>query len=137
MWFISFYLTDQSGSGITLDSVIKILTKRRSLYIFDWLTVNTELTSISNSLVVQSEATKQNASYRHNNESSCSPRRLREEVFETYIHITFISLSITIIGEEAILAGSAPFSIAHNTPVSQRRRGQFRTSRAVYSASYC
>ena len=138
MWFISFYLTDQSGSGITLDSVTKILTKRRSLYIFDWLTVNTELTLTSSpfSRPIRSDKTKRQLLVIATDLVVHEEENTRNSSGRTFILHSFHYQSQS--SEKRRFWLDPPPFLLHTTP--QYHRGEEDNSGragAVYSASYC
>ena len=111
------HLINQSGSGITLDSVIEFLSKR-SIYSFDTSIVVTRSVSLHIPFSRPIRATGQDIPLTHNQRYLLVHHEedTEEEVFRTYIHIVaFISSYITIIEGQAILAESTPLSLHTNT----------------------
>ena len=108
------HLINQSGSGITLDSVTEVLSKR-SLYSFDTSIVVTRSVSLQIPFSRPIRATGQDIPLTHNQRYLLVHHKedIRHEVPTTYIYIvTFISSYITIIEGQAILAESTPLYIA-------------------------
>ena len=135
------HLINQSGSGITLDSVTEFLSKR-SLYSFDTSIVVTRPVSLQipfSRPIRKRQAKTPRLCLTHNQRYLLVlTRRISDKRSPRRTHILLHSFHRTSQSSKGrrFWLNLPPFHCTQTPPVSQRRRGQIRTSRRINFAVY-